>query len=43
MSRLTALSKDSAVDTDGLAAFNFRDMDGWHLLMRLPAAPRRRS
>ncbi|MDD5304854.1 MAG: His-Xaa-Ser system radical SAM maturase HxsB [Elusimicrobia bacterium] len=32
MSRLTALAKGAAVDTGGLAAFNFRDMGGWHLL-----------
>ena len=32
MSRLTALTKGAAVETAGLAAFNFRDMGGWHLL-----------
>lgn len=32
MSRLTALPKGAAVETDGLAAFNFRDMGGWHLV-----------
>ncbi|MCR4295179.1 MAG: His-Xaa-Ser system radical SAM maturase HxsB [Elusimicrobia bacterium] len=32
MSRLTALAKGAAVDTEKLAAFNFRDMGGWHLL-----------
>lgn len=32
MSRLTGLAKDVAVETGHLAAFNFRDMGGWHLL-----------
>lgn len=32
MSRLTALAKDAYVETGNLAAFNFRDMGGWHLL-----------
>ncbi|PIR18006.1 MAG: His-Xaa-Ser system radical SAM maturase HxsB [Elusimicrobia bacterium CG11_big_fil_rev_8_21_14_0_20_64_6] len=32
MSRLTALANGAAVETSGLAAFNFRDMGGWHLL-----------
>lgn len=32
MSRLTALAKGAAVATEKLAAFNFRDMGGWHLL-----------
>lgn len=32
MSRLTGLAKDVSVETGHLAAFNFRDMGGWHLL-----------
>jgi len=32
VSRLTALAKGASVDTGSLAAFNFRDMGGWHLL-----------
>ena len=32
MSRLTTLTRGAPVDIDALAAFNFRDMGGWHLL-----------
>ncbi|MDO8756432.1 MAG: radical SAM protein, partial [Elusimicrobiota bacterium] len=32
MSRLTTLAKGASIDVNSLAAFNFRDMGGWHLL-----------